>query len=212
MKIAVVLFVSTPLLGQAGLSVEDNQEKALQLYSVYIEELLSLFSTHPEINVFFCCEEKFQAVMVSNHFARIKNCLVYSGNWGKRLAEITHYCGDYQDYDFIFLCPQEFTLITPTDIANHLKTLQRNKRSVLLISHDQKTLDVIAVNFPFQNIYQDIIWQKDNVIEQIKANLHQQSIPCTTITKEIVLHSSNQDVQELTSFFPRTCAILHTHQ
>ena len=208
MKAAVVLFISTPLLGQAGISIEKDVELALQLYTTYVEELLSLFNGHPTIDVLFSCEEKFQSVLISNHFVRSKNCLVYSGSLGKKLAEITHYCGDYQDYDFIFICPKEFTLITPALIESYIKRLQRTKRSVLVVSNNQQSLDLIGLNFPFQTIYQDIIWQKDDVVGQIKTNLKHQSIPCISVTSEIVWRTKAQYSEQMSSAYPKTCAIL----
>ena len=209
MKIAFVLFVSTPLAGQAGLSLNKDPEKALRIYSIYIEELLSQFNSS-NVDILFSCEEKFQAVMISNHFARVKNCLIYPGTWGKRMTEITHYCGDYQDYDFIFIAPQEFSLITPEIINTYVKRLERTKRAVLLTSPDHQSLDLIGLNFPFQTIYQDIIWQKTDIFSQFKANLRNQGIPCIAVSEKLVLHNTSEELPQLASAFPRTCAILST--
>ena len=76
MKTAIVLFASTPLLGQAGISVESNPEKALALYSIYMRELLRQFYAQNDMDVFLCCEEKYQAALISNHFTPPKDCLI----------------------------------------------------------------------------------------------------------------------------------------
>lgn len=208
MKAALVLFISTPILGQAGISIEKDADKALPLYTTYVEELLSLFNSQTSIDILFSCEEKFQSLLISNHFVRSKKCLVYNGSLGRKMTEITHYCGDYQGYDFTFMCPKEFTLITPELIEGYIKLLQRTKRSVLMVSHDQQSLDLIGLNFPFQTIYQDIIWQKDDVVGQIKTNLKHQSIPCISLLGEIVLRTKTQYSTEMSSKYPRTYAIL----
>lgn len=209
MKTAIVLFVSTPLLGQAGISIESNAEKALRLYSVYIEELLAQFRDQKAIDIYFCCEEKYQSVLISNHFSPPKNCLVYSGNLGQRLKEITYYCGDYQGYNYIYMCPQEFTFITPAIIDQYNKKLARIRRSVLLDSTNEAYIDLIGLNFPFHAIFEDIIWQKDDVISQIKDNLKQQGIPCIRQSSELVFHVNAQYSGKMSSTYPRTCAIIN---
>ncbi len=208
MKTAIILFVSTPLLGQAGLSLEPNAEQALRLYSIYIEELLAQFRDQKMFDIYFCCEEKYQAVLISNHFSPPKNCLVYSGNLGQRMKEITHYCGDYQGYNFIYICPQEFTFVTPTVINDYNKKLSRTRRSVLLDSSSDAYIDVIGLNFPFHAIFEDIIWQKDDIVSQIKDNLKQQAIPCIRQSSELVLRANAQYSEQMSSAYPRTCAIL----
>lgn len=208
MKTAIILFVSTPLLGQAGISIESDPEKALRLYSIYIEELLAQFRDQKTLDIYFCCEEKYQSVLISNHFSPPKNCLTYSGNLGQRMKEVTYYCGDYQGYNFIYICPQEFTLVTPAIITDYNKKLSRTRRSVLLESTNAAYIDLIGLNFPFHAIFDDIIWQKDDVVSQIKDNLKHQSIPCIRQSSELVLRTNAQYSDQMSSSYPRTCAIL----
>lgn len=208
MKTAIVLFASTPLLGQAGISIEANPEKALALYSMYIKELLAQFHGQIGMDIYFCCEEKYQAALISNHFTPPRDCLVYGGNIGNRMKEITYYCGDYQGYNFIYICPQEFTLVTADQIRSYNKQLSRTRRSILIDSPDKAQLDLIGLNFPFHAIFEDIIWQKDDVVSQIKDNLKQQNIPCIKQSSKLVLRTKAQYSEQMSSTYPRTCAIL----
>ncbi len=205
-KQALILFVKPPILGQVGNSLlgDFSEEQRLELYTTYLNETISYFNKLTTVDLIVSCEERFQEVLLQQHFSQLKVSKVTSGDWGDKLEELAHHALSYLEYKQVFISIQEFTFIDEETLHRWGRTLDRTSHSIVLIPRDH-ALGIVGLNFPFTNLYEDIVWQKANVIKQLQTNISNLHIKSSLI-KEDVFSTTNSSVLE--KHYPKTAQLL----
>lgn len=185
-KQAFILFAKAPILGQVGNSLPGNfsDEQRLAIYTSYLKETINYFNSLENIDLILSCEENYQEVLLRNTFPELELIKTAGGDMGEKLEALAHHALSYLEYDHVFLALQEFTFIDEEILNRWGKTLNRISHSVILVAHETD-LGLIGLNFPFTGIYEDIVWQKSDVIKQLQRNIKDLHIKSTLLKEDI---------------------------
>lgn len=205
-KQAFIILAKPPILGQVGNSLTEDfsEEQRLKIYTSYLDETIDYFNTSKATDLIISCEEDYQEALFKIHFPKLKSFKVINGNLGERLEGLTHYALSYFDYRRVFISIQEFTFIDEEILQRWGRVLDRNSHSIVLIPY-QDNLGVIGLNFPFSRIYEDIVWQKTNVIKQLQDNIKNLHIKSTLVEDTVFITEKNKVLME---HYPETRALL----
>lgn len=208
-KVAIVLFAQAPLLEQAGINLLPyfSAEKCFSLYEKYIEESAQNWeqeSTH----FWLTCEEAFQETLLLHAFPTVHGCKVAQGDMSEKMVALTNYFLTYEEYQCVIFLFQPFTFISKTILAKIDQAFRRTSRSVLLLTSNNKQLDALAVSFPFSRLYEDIVWEKEDMIAQFKEHCKDAEIPCRSdVISDMVITNptiiSDEQKLELQKSYPR---------
>ncbi|MBI4836540.1 MAG: hypothetical protein HY817_04755 [Candidatus Abawacabacteria bacterium] len=210
MNNAIVLFAPPPLLGQAGTELLDHfpADKCLLLFHRYIEESVAYFSHH-DSDFWLTCTELHQEMLLLQSFPTVAGIQVANGDMTKRLTDLTNYFLNYKEYQSVTFFLQSFTFLFTATQAKLAQAFRRTSRSVaLLTDNDSDQLAAISVSFPFSELYQDIVWEKESLAQQIKSHCKDSDIPCRIIDSNALLISNPQIIngelqEQIQSNYPR---------
>jgi len=198
-KQAYILLAKPPVLGQVGHSLPGkiSEEQRLEIYSSYLSETISYFNTLPNIDLIISCEERYQEVLLQNHFPQLKLSKVISGDLGDRLEELAHYALSYLEYKQVFITSQEFIFVSEENLHRWGRVLDRTSHSIILVPYENN-LGIVGLNFPFTGLYEDVVWQKANVIKQLQGNIKNLHIKSTIIEEDVFSAELSQNYPETT--------------
>lgn len=185
-KIAIVLFADTPLLGQAGLQLQNtfSPHTSEKLYVHYIEELQKN-SKEAKADLWFTCEETFQESLLLQHFPNVTGCKIASGDMSAKMKLLTDYFLTYQNYEYVVFLLRSFIFIDTNSINQLSQQFRLTRRGVVLLTDTHTNqLEALGISFPFTRVYEDVIWTKDQVQLELKAQCKTYGIPCKILSIE----------------------------
>lgn len=199
-KIALILFADIPLPGQAGqkLSAFFNEHQRADLYTSYITDTTSHLKKE-NVEIWLTCNELFQENILLQEFPFVNGTKVVTGNMSEKMRELTHYFLTYQEYSYIIFAFHSFTFFE-TDLLRKIDQLFRlTKRGIIMLNDEaSKHLAGLALSFPFESIYEDTVWERDQVQKDLKAHCQDYGIPCKSLTwPHLVLNNPLTEVEGL---------------
>ncbi len=210
MNHAIVIAVRPPIVGQAGMSFHKHADErtCYDLYTSYIEELALLVQTSGTQDLWLSCEDHYQSTLVQQRFPHLKRYFITPKTPRDYLPTILHQACIEEEYKTALILLAEFSFIAPDTITKYQKLLVSNARTMILFSHDGNTLDAVMTNFPFQHIYQDIIWQKTDTLQQLTNVCKDAGISHKINKTDLDVLANKFPNEKFTSYFPRTYAII----
>ncbi len=210
MNHAIVIAVRPPIVGQAGMSFYKHADEhtCFDLYTNYIEELAALIQKSETADLWLSCEDHYQSTLVQQRFPQLKRYFIAPKNPRDFLPTILHRACIEEEYRTALILLAEFSFIAPETITKYQKILGSNARTMILFSHDGNTLDALMTNFPFQHIYEDIIWQKNDTLQQLASACKDAGINHKINKTDIDTLTDKMPDNKFTSLFSKTYAII----